>query len=202
MKPFYFTIAAFCASLTVSCTSVSPNLTEHYIKTKVQEHLVGGYSSLKSYPLYKRNHYSKGHFELIGFSNDQTKSLVIGVGKYPKMHFTAPTTYEQQLAGVINIPSVDSDVLSDTAYVELSPVQCKAIMDGFKELKSRMKSQKMKSGVVYTEDFTVTKDFFISYKKSTVSSGSRTLDLWVKGEKYAVSTAIFMQKLTDFLAYK
>jgi len=202
MKPFYFIIASFCASLTVGCTSVSPNLTEHYIKTKVQEHSVGEYSSLKTYPLYKQNHYSKGHFELIGFSNDQTKSLVIGVGKYPKMHFTAPTTYEQQLAGVINIPSVDSDVLSDTAYVELSPVQCKAIMDGFKELKSRMKSQKMKSGVVYTEDFTVTKDFFISYKKSPVSSGGRTLDLWVKGEKYAVPTAIFMQKLTDFLAYK
>lgn len=202
MKPFYFTIAAFCASLTISCTSVSPSLTEHYIKTKVQEHPVGGYSSLKSYPLYKQNHYSKGYFELTGVSNAQTKSLVIGVGKYQKTHFIAPITYEQKMAGVINIPSVDSDVLSDTACVELSSVQCKAIMDGFNELKSRMKLQKSKSDVVYTEDFPVTKDFFISYKKSPISSGSRTLDLWVKGEKYAVPTAIFMQKLTNFLAYK
>lgn len=79
--------------------------------------------------------------------------------------------------------------------------QCKEIVTNYKILQDKIKTEKPKMSEKIYHDFTVSKDLFISYGKSSASSTVTYIDFWIQGEKYRISTRTIIKKLNKFVNY-
>ena len=162
-------------------------ITEKYIKTKIENHNEGEFSTIKTYTIFKGTSYGGGaYLELTGYKYANSKALVLGADKYYMAR--------QKFKG-------DQTLIADITYIELSMAQCKDIITNYKILQDKIKSEKPKMSEEIYHDFTVSKDLFISYRKSSDSSTDSYIDFWIQGEKYRISTQTIIKKLNKFVNY-
>jgi len=162
-------------------------ITEKYIKTKIENHNEGEFSTIKTYTIFKGTSYDDGaYLELTGYKYANSKALVLGADKYYMAR--------QKFKG-------DQTIIADIIYIELSLAQCKDIITNHKILQDKIKTEKPKMSEEIYHDFTVSKDLFISYRKSSGSSTVSNIDFWILGEKYSISTLTIINKLNKFINY-
>lgn len=162
-------------------------ITEQYIKTNIEDHKEGQFSTIKTYSIFKGALNGGGvYIELTGYKYANNKALVIGADKY--------VLARQKFKG-------DKTLIADITYIELSLAQCKDIIKNYKILQDKIKSEKPKRNEEVYHDFTVSEDLFISYRKSSVSSSVNIIDFWIQGDKYRIATPIIIKELNKFINY-
>jgi hypothetical protein len=162
-------------------------MTEKYIKTKIENHKENEFSSINTYTIFKGTSYSGGaYFEMTGYKYASSKALVLGADKYYMAR--------QKFKG-------DQTILADITYIELSLDQCKDIITNYKVLQNKIKVEKPKMSEEIYHDYTVSKDLFISYRKSAGNSNIEYIDFWIQGEKYRILTQTIIKKLNKFINY-
>lgn len=174
-----------------SCKS-SRYITEQYIKNNIEDHQPGNTSNIRTYSIFKGNTANTGRYlELTGYKYNSRKGLVIG----------ADRSYITRKVTSRNGTSTEAEIYID--YIQLDLDQTKAILANYKSLQDKIKKEKPRSSEEVYHDYTVSKDCFISFRKSGNGDGSGTeyVNFWVKGEKYKVSTRLFVKKLKQFADY-
>ncbi len=172
--------------LLTSCMQTR-SITENYIKTKIENHNKGEYSSINTYSIFKGASYSGGSYlEFTGYKYKNSKALVIGADKY----YMARQKFK-----------TDQTIISDITYIELSTAQCEDIITNYKILKDKIKNEKPIMSEEIYHDYTVSKDLFISYRKASGGMATSYIDLWIQGRKYRISTRTIIKKLSSFLNY-
>lgn len=181
-----FTITVLLTILLSGCMQTR-YITEKYIKTNIEKHNESEFSTIKTYTIFKGTSYGGGaYLELTGYKYGNSKALVIGADRY----YMARKKFQG-----------DRTIIADITYIELSLPQCKAIIDNYKVLQDKIKTEKPKMSEEIYHDYTVSEDLFISYRKSAGSSSVSYIDFWIKGEKYRISTITIMKKLEKFNNY-
>lgn len=157
-----------------SCNE-SRYITERYIKNNIEEHTEGSESSIRTYLLYRGATFNGDRYlELTGYKYKGKKGLVIGTDVLVSSKRRSK-------------PEVTVVVLSD--FTELSLAQAQTILDQYKVLLKKLQSEKVRKGESVYQDFTISKDVFISFRKMKGNSEKDKINFWVKGEKYTVSQA-------------
>lgn len=178
--------AVVLLSMLTSCMQTR-YITEQYIKTNVEKHTEGEFSTIKTYTIFKGvSTNGNAYLELTGYKYTNTKALVIGADKY----YVA----RQKFKG-------DQTVIADISYIELNEKQCRDILTNYKILQERIKKEKPRLNEEIYHDFSVSKNLFISFRKSSYDSKSGFIDFWINGEKFKVSTSKIMKKLNKFMEY-
>lgn len=186
MKRTFLFSSVLVAFLLTGCMQTR-YLTERYIKTNIEHHNDGKFSSIKTYAIYKGASLGGGSYlELTGYKYANTKALVIGADKYYMAR--------QKFKG-------DQTTIAEITYIELSIAQCKEIITNYKILQDKIKSEKPEKNEEIYHDFTVSKDLFISFRKSSSSSPITYIDFWIQGEKYSISTQKIIGGLNKFINY-
>jgi hypothetical protein len=165
-------------------------ITEAYIKNNVQEHPVDTKTSIKTYSIYqgmsKNDKNASTYIEFTGCKYNDTKKLVIG----------ADNNYH---AGGLLSRNIQAVVVID--YLVLNMSQTLAILSNYNELREMMRSESpIKDEEIY-HDYSVSDDFYISFRKAIGRPGIKTIDVWVKGNKYPIKTKKFIKKLKKFINY-
>ncbi len=183
-----FTLLSFLSlTLLFSGCMRTRYITEKYIKNNIEQHVEGKHSNIRTYSIFRGASYGGGSYlELTGYKYDSKKGLVIGADKYYQAR--------QKFKG-------DQTVVAEYTYITLTLPQCKSILDNYKILLDKIKKEKVLTSEEVYHDFTVSEDLFISYRKSKGTSSIQYINLWVKGEKYLLSTGTLMQKLEKFMSY-
>ncbi len=162
-------------------------ITEKYIKTKIEKHIEGEFSSIKTYTIFKGVSYGGGaYLELTGYKYASKKALILGADKY----YLARQKFKD-----------DQTVIADITYIELSLAQCKSIVDNYQILLDKIKEEKPKMNEEIYHDYTVSDNLFISFRKTMGNSSKSYINFWINGEKYIISTNKIMNKLKKFLSY-
>ncbi len=160
-------------------------LTEQFIKTKIEEHKGREFSSIRTYSIYQSSSSFKFYLEFTGYKYKEKKGLVIGADKY--------YLDRQKFRG-------DNTIIADVTYIVLNMEECKSILDNFEILQQKINSETPYGSEEIYHDFTVNEDLFISFRKSVYGT-STTINFWIKGEKYIVSTRTMLIKLQEFMNY-
>lgn len=182
-----FLISSFVSLFLLSGCIQTRYITERFIKTNVENHKEGNFSSIKTYSIFQGATITGGtYLELTGYKNGSTKGLVIGADKY----YAA----RQKFKG-------DQTVIGNITFIELNLAQCNTILEKYKLLQQKIKSEKPKINEEIYSDYTVSKDLFISYKISSINKSVTYIDFWIDGEKYHIATKTIMKKLTKFINY-
>jgi len=84
--------------------------------------------------------------------------------------------------------------------VPLSQAQCQSILDNYKILQDKIKSETPPKGVELYHDFTASEDLFISFRRTKTNSNVTYMDFWIQGEKYRLSTSPIIRKIKQFLS--
>lgn len=162
-------------------------ITEQYIKTKVENHIEGEISSIKAYSIYKgASTNGKSYMEMTGYKYKDKKGLVIGADKY----YLARPKYQGERF-----------IIPEIKYVELSLEQCQKLIDNVKLLKDELKSEKTMFNEEVYQDYTVSKNLFISFKKSKGQSAFKNLNVWLDGDKFIISTSLFIKVINKLINY-
>ncbi|WP_031528812.1 hypothetical protein [Dyadobacter crusticola] len=192
MKQFFLACVLISIFLSqISCKS-SRYITEQYIKNNIEDHQPENTSSIRTYSIFKGNTANTGRYlELTGYKFNFKKGLVIGADR------SYITRKISSRAGTIT----EAETYID--YIQLDLDQCSAILTNYKTLQDRLKKEKPRSSEEVYHDYTVSKDCFISFRKSGNGDGSgiEYVNFWVKGEKYRINTNLFVKKLKQFLEY-
>ena len=186
MKYIKISAVILLATLLNGCTQTR-YITERYIKTSIESHELGKYSNIKTFPIFKRVlNGGKAYLELTGYKYANNKALVIGADKY--------YSERPKFKG-------DESISAQITFIELNIEQCQAIVSNYKILQDKIKAERPKINEEVYHDYSVSKDLFISYKKSRGSSTVTYINFWIKGEKYRVPTKTIINKLNKFLDY-
>lgn len=162
-------------------------MTEKYIKSNIEQHTEGDFSSIKTYSIFKGKTYGGvAYLELTGYKYNSSKGLIIGADRY--------YLERQKFRG-------DKTVIAEITYIELTKQQCIDIVTNYKILQDKLKSEKPRASEEIYHDYTVSKDLYISYRKSSVSSSTTFINFWIKGEKYPIATSTIIKKLEKFINY-
>lgn len=162
-------------------------ITERYIKTNIEKHSEGDFSTIKTYSIFKGVSYGGGaYLELTGYKYNNKKELVIGADRYYMARKKFPG---------------DQTTIAEITYIDLTLAQCKAILDNYQVLQSKVKAAKPKINEEIYHDYTVSDDLFISYKRTSGRSSRGYIDFWIKGEKYSLATNAIIAKLEKFMSY-
>ena len=179
-------ITGICFS---SCKQ-SGYITEYYIKNKVEKHVPGEQSTIKTYSIYqgtsKPNKNASSYIELTGIKYHDMKKLITGTDIQP--------------VGKVNLSS-GTFVVSAPTYVMLDLSDCNSIVSNYHQLQdANMKEQPIPSEEIY-HDYTASTDLYISFRKAIGHSGNNEIDIWVAEKKFTVKTKKFINKLKRFIDY-
>lgn len=180
------TLIAFFTILLSSCLQTR-YITEREIKNKIESHKENEFSTIRTFTVFKGlSHGGSSYLELTGYRYNNQKGLIIGADRY----YSARKKFQG-----------DNTVIADITYLELTLIQCKAILENYKILQDRIQKEKPKMNEEIYHDYTVSNDLFISYRKRQGSSSSTYIDFWIKGEKYRIVTSKVMKGLEKFMTY-
>lgn len=162
-------------------------ITEKYIKTNIENHKRGDFSSIRTYSIYQQEDFKTGSYlEFTGYKYESKKAMIIGADKYYKAR--------QKFIG-------DNTVIAEVNYIELDMKQCQSILDNYKILEDKLKNEGTISSEEVYQDFTVSNDMFISLKKGGMISGTFYIYVWIRGDKYSIETDALIRKLKKFMNY-
>jgi len=163
-------------------------ITERYIKTNVETHIEGKFSSIRTYSIFADITTDKsGRLELTGYKYGTKKGLIIGADK--NYILREKKQGEQPI------------IATEVTFIELSLPQCQGILDNYQELENRIGAEHPLPNEEVYQDYAVSPDLFISFKKQAFHSDISVLDLWIKGEKYPITERNVIKKLIKFINY-
>ena len=169
--------------LLVICSSTR-GITERYIKTKIEEHVISETKS-STIQLYYQTSITTDtdYLEVAGFMDDKQKKLIIAGDKIYK--------YRSSFKG-------DPGTLRGVTIINLKENECRLIVRNIKDMLDRIDSRKPKNSkeVIY-EDLTVNEELFLSFSKSRLKGTE--FSLWMKGEKFTVGGRKFYESVKDFI---
>ena len=126
------------------------------------------------------------HLEMTAYKHMNKKGLLISAHQY----------YKDRKHG-----KDDTDVLTNTAFINLDTTQCRAIMNNYSQLEMKIKNENLQVEEEISIDYAVSNDLFISLDKTKGTSVPGDVSLWVKGEKYMMTSEALLATLEDFLKY-
>jgi len=178
-KYILFIIGAF----TIQSCTVSRNISEQYIKNNIQQHVTNEYSGIETSEVYFNE-----DFEFTAYKSADKQGLLIrGVKQYktPKR--------------------VDSEriIIVESDFIVLNLAQIKDLTNAVITLTKS--ADAIKSADMYESkyiDYTVSKEFFISYKKEAFAINSmKDIHLWISGLKYTINSNDFYNILNESIEY-
>lgn len=187
MKKVHFAVLLGVILFAMSSCNQTRYITERYVKNNIEKHTEGNFSNIRTYKIYRGGTANPGRYlELTGYKYNGNKGLVIGTDRVSKARkkFVDDNTY-----------------LVTSEFTELTFAQAQSILDQYKILVSKLKSEKViKEESVY-HDYTVSTDVFISFKKTKSRKGDNNLNIWIRGEKYTLSLQTTIKRLQKFVKY-
>jgi len=168
--------------LTIQSCTVS-NLSEQYIKTRIQEHIPNQFSGIETSEIYHNE-----DFEFTAYKSADKQGLLIRGVKYYK----TPKRIESERVIIVE---------SDFVNIDLTQLQglTTAIITLTKTADSMKASNGFESKYI---DFTVSNDFFISYQKEAFSLNSmKNIHLWISGLKYTINAKDFFSVLNQSIEF-
>lgn len=179
-----------------SCLSVyqqtSSGSTESFIKNFVEEHKEGEFSSIKTCLIFKGPAINGGMIELTGYKYGMSKNLVIAASE----SYSTPAARGQA--------QPTQSVKKETAFIQLTSDQAKLIVENYKALEAKIKGEQPIVNEIIYHDFTASSNLFVSYSRSSLSYGSQAtnyMHLWIKGNKFTISSTEVVKRLEAFLKY-
>lgn len=169
-----------------SCNVSTRQITESYIKTEIEDHIVGEqyYSSI--HLIYQRAlvDNSQDYVELAGYVGENEKKMIIAADKIYRLRM--------EYKG-------DRTLLQQVAFVELSEDECKAILKNNRSLLSEISKAETKSKKeeMYS-DYTVNENMFVSFSKKRNSKIA--YHIWLYGVKYNISSRTLNESIEEFLS--
>jgi len=163
-------------------------ITEQYIKTSIEEHAPESLSTIRTYTIYRgiQTTATSRYVELTGYKYKGRKGLVIGADRYYRT--TARMTgYPVDVAAI--------------TYVELTEAETRAMLENISVIRSELKGDKALMNEEVYHDYAVNGDVFISVRRSASTSGSYSVYLWIRGEKYTLPASTLPKQLKRFLDY-
>lgn len=179
-------ILSLCIIIIFTKCSHTRLVTEQFIKNEIEKHENKEFSSIRIYSLYKKKLSDVTFIELSGYKYNGEKKLVITADKLSSLK----KAYKE-----------DNTKLQKIKFVVLDVNQCEGILNNYQKLKELIKNEKQKRSEDIYSDYTISKDFFISFKRMKKHQGMEKMDLWINGEKYTVVTQEIINKLNKFIEY-
>lgn len=165
------------------------SLTEEFIKTKVEDHVPGTNSTIRTYAIYQSpaGSSTEDYIELTGYKYNGVKGMVVGADRYYR--------YRAKLTG---LPVEGADV----SYVLLSETECRTMLEKEPVIWTLLREapRAFNSEVAY-QDYTVNDRVFMSYRKGAGQSSSSYIGIWVDGHKYNMPSQAFTRMMRKFLNY-
>jgi hypothetical protein len=187
MKHAGYYIIGLMIFIMAGCSSVRYD-TERYIINNIESHQTGDFISIRIMTLYNQANNKDGtHLEMTAYKYQDKKGLLISAHQYYKDRKRAKKD--------------DTDVLTNTAFITLDTTQCRAIINNYNLLETKIKKENAQVDEEVFVDYTVSPDLYISSEKSKGTSIPGDIALWVKGEKYMLSTEALLATLDDFMKY-
>jgi len=186
MKKLIIFLGSFCLLIVSSCEE-GHNITERYIKNNIETHTDGNFSAIKISSIFAATSLDgAAYIEFTAYNFNNLKGLIIGADKhYADRH--------RSNSGMAMLPPAN--------FVQLNQDQCKAILDNYKSLLQKLNGDRAKYDETVYEDYTVSKDLYISYSKGGNGFGNISMSLWVKGEKFTMPTSALVNALNKFIKY-
>lgn len=178
-KYILFIIGAFTIQ---SCMVVS-NVSEQYIKTRIQEHIPNQYSGIETSEIYHNE-----DFEFTAYKSADKQGMLIRGVKYYK----TPKKIESERVIIVESDFVNID------YSELEGLTT-AILTLTKTADSMKANNAYESKYI---DFTVSDNFFISYQKEAFYLNSKkNIHLWISGLKYTINANDFYSVINQSIEF-
>lgn len=187
MKKLFFLFFVTLIIIFSSCMQTR-YVTEKYIKKNIEIHNPGKFSSIKLYSIYKgfTDKSQNSYLELTGYKYEDKKELVIAADKY----FKARSKYLG-----------DNTTIVEIVFIELNIEQCKSIVENHKILLNKIKEVKPKRNEVVYQDYSVSDDLFISFRKKKGHGNPTILNLWIQGDKFSINSDLIIDNFEKFLEY-
>lgn len=176
----------FIAQIAGGCNQIR-YITERHIKNEIEQHRPGEFSNVRTYVIYRApTTIGTRYVELTGYKYKGKKALVIGVDRI----VVERKKFKE-----------DNTLLVNFEFTELTLEQAQSILDQYKVLLDKIKTEKpIKNESVY-HDFTLSPEVFISFKKTKSNKGTDTINFWIKGEKYSMLQGKIIERLREFVRY-
>ena len=189
MKNYHLPCILLFIVFSISSCSQSRYITERHIKTNIEKHEVGKQSNIRTYSIFKGNTVGMARYvELTGYKQNSEKGLIIGADR----DYITRVRYKGAVA-------ISEDTNVD--FIHLSIDQTKSILSNYSLLLEKIKKEKPQANEEVYHDFTVSKECFISFRRTSVGNNTEYIYLWINGEKYQLRTAILINRLKKFVAY-
>jgi len=186
MRQASYYIIGLMIFIVASCASVRYD-TERYIKNNIESHQTGDFTSVRMMTLYNQANNKDGtHLEMTAFKYKDKKGLLISAHQYYKDRKKAKE---------------EGDAITNTAFIILDTTQCRAIINNYNLLETKIKKENAQVDEEIFIDYTVSSELYLSLGKSKGTSIPGDIALWVKCEKYMLSTEALLATLDDFMKY-
>jgi len=162
---------------------VSSNVSEQFIKNNIQQHIPNEFIAMNLKTIYK----SVG-FEFIAFKSESRKGMLVRGNKY----YNLPKKVESE-----------SIIKQEYDFVVLNVDELKDILVKLSTLSDKIEAKNVKRpNVEEYVDYTVSDDFFISYRKDVETYKTpRFIQLWISGLKYKILASDFEENLEDAIEF-
>lgn len=169
-----------------SCTvvsAVSSNVSEGFIKNNIQQHIPNEFNAMNLKTIYK----SVG-FEFVAFKAESRKGMLVRGNKY----YNLPKKVESQ-----------SIIRQEYDFVVLNIDELEDVLSKLSSLSEKIEVKNVKHpNVEEYVDYTVSDDFFISYRKDVATyEVPRIIQLWISGLKYTILATDFEDNLEDAINF-
>ncbi len=181
-KPFHFILLLLSGCIPME----TRYLTEKYIKTRIESHTTGEFSTIKLYSVYQSSPAYSSYIEFTGYKYGEKRGLIIGADKY--------YLDREKFKG-------DNTIFADVSYIELTLTECQSIIDNYQTLVDKTNQSNPLTNEEIYHDYTVNNDLFISYRASVSDYPELDANLWIKGQKFILNTDLMVKKLIKFMAY-
>ncbi|WP_159468309.1 hypothetical protein [Dyadobacter sp. 3J3] len=189
MKNYFLICISVYAILSISGCRQARYITERHIKTDIEKHEVGKQSNIRTYSIFKGNTIGMSRYiELTGYKLNGEKGLIVGADR----NYITRVKYKGAVA-VSEYTNVD--------FIHLNIDQTKSILSNYSVLVEKIKNEKPQVNEEVYYDFTVSKDCFISFRRTNMGNNTEYIYFWINGEKYQLRTAVLINRLKKFVAY-
>lgn len=182
----------FANVLLVASCRTPRYITEKYIKTNIEDHKEGEFSRIETYSIFQKvlsrqsgSPNGLAYIECTGYKHNGKTGMVIGAFKFQSKR--------------VNLS--DKNMSNLIVYINLNSQQCKSILSNYKELETKIATEKPRLNEAIYHDFSVSRDIFISYEAIPGKPKTAFINFWIKGEKYTIPNGLFIRKFQQFMKY-
>lgn len=207
MKIIQVLISLIIIACLSACSSSVTNVYDYYIKNNVERHSYGQTTESKTKLLYrKQESVKKSQLELVAFSQDSAKYLVIGSHKVAKPFMMYDSLYHFDVTDLYNRVRGNDFIrqLGDLSifFAHIPAENCDMFLANWSAIKNRYMKAKPNSGEVVYIDYSFAHGIYLSFPKILNQSEPLSCDIWVGKRKHTISMNDFIKALEDLKAFR